>query len=114
MLSKNAVKPYMIQIPSKKGCILFLLICSSVANYNRINEWPLQFLRTGYYSRSYGYLGERTTYGNWWSDMAGLATLGHYLDTWIGNVHAQLNYFRGLGFALRCGVGKKNVENACF
>jgi len=75
---------------------------ASVANYNRINEWPLQFLRTGHYGRSYGCLYARTTNGHWWSGTAGSATYGHYLDTWAGNVHAQNNHFRGLGFALRC------------
>ena len=39
-------------------------------NYNRINEWPLQFLRTGIYRRSYGYLRGRTTDGYWWSGTA--------------------------------------------
>ena len=71
-------------------------------NYNRINEWPLQFLRTGYYDRSYGHLASRTTAGFWWSATAGSATYGRYLGTWTGNVVAQYNTFRGAGFALRC------------
>ena len=71
-------------------------------NYNRINEWPLQFLRTGHYGRSYGYLNERTTDGHWWSGTAGSATNGRLLNTWTGNVYAQYNLFRGYGFALRC------------
>ncbi len=66
------------------------------------NYWPLQFLRTGHYARSYGNLAARTTDGNWWSDTAGSATLGRRLATWIGNVDAQRNTFRGAGFALRC------------
>ncbi len=75
---------------------------ASVANYNRINEWPLQFLRTGLYYRSYGYLNGRTTDGNWWSGTAGSATYGRHLATWTGTVYAQGNHFRGNGFALRC------------
>ncbi len=75
---------------------------ASTPNYNRINEWPLQFLRTGYYNRSYGYLRGRTTDGNWWSGTAGSATHGRYLSTWAGNVYAQGSNFRGYGFALRC------------
>ena len=71
-------------------------------NFNRINEWPLQFLRTGHYGRSYGYLHARTAYGHWWSGTAGSATNGRYLYTWTGTVNAQDNYFRGYGFALRC------------
>ena len=66
------------------------------------NSWPLQFLRTGYYLRSYGYLGARTTPGDWWSSTAGSATYGRYLNTWTGGVNAQVNGFRGYGFALRC------------
>ncbi len=42
--------------------------------------------------------------GHWWSDTAGSATLGRRLATWIGNVDAQRNTFRGAGFALRCVV----------
>ena len=75
---------------------------ASTSNYNRINEWPLQFLRTGFYARSYGNLAARTVDGHWWSDTAGSATLGRRLATWIGNVDAQRNTFRGAGFALRC------------
>ncbi len=75
---------------------------ASTPNYNRINEWPLQFLRTGLYHRSYGNLASRTTHGYWWSATAGSATYGRYLDTSTGFVHAQNNYFRGYGFALRC------------
>ncbi len=75
---------------------------ASTPNYNRINAWPLQFLRTGLYDRSYGYLLVRTTDGLWWSGTAGSATSGRYLNTWTGYVYAQSNYFRGFGFALRC------------
>ena len=81
-----------------------MLYPASTPNYNRINEWPLQFLRTGIYYRSYGYLYARTTDGNWWSGTAGSATYGRNLGTWTGNVYAQGNNFRGHGFALR-GVG---------
>ena len=73
-------------------------------NFNRINEWPLQFLRTGNYHRSYGYLHGRTADGSWWSSTAGSATHGRSLATWTGSVYAQFNDFRGYGFALR-GVG---------
>ena len=65
------------------------------------SSFSVQFLRTGNYNRSYGYLNERTTNGNWWSGTAGSATYGRYLSTWTGNVYAQNNSFRGYGFALR-------------
>ena len=79
-----------------------MLYPASTLNYNRINEWPLQFLRTGYYRRSFGYLNGRTTEGAWWSGTVGSATHGCYLRTWPSHVDTQANYFRGLGFALRC------------
>ena len=81
----------------------FIAIC--VPNYNRINEWPLQFLRTGHYYRSYGYLYGRTANGDWWSSTASSAAHGRFLGAWTGIVHAQISTFRGYGFALR-GVGK--------
>ena len=84
---------------------------ASTPNYNRLNEWPLQFLRTGFYDRSYGYLGGRTTGGHWWSGTAGSATHGRGLYTWAGNVYAQNSTFRGFGFALRC-VAQRN-EHFC-
>ncbi len=77
---------------------------ASTLGYNRINEWPLQFLRTGYYNRAYGDVRDRTAHGYWWSDTAGSATHGRYLGTWTGYVYAQNNYSRGLGLALRCGA----------
>ena len=84
---------------------------ASTPNYNRLNEWPLQFLRTGYYNRSYGYLRARTTNGYWWSGTAGSATYGRGLDTATGYVYAQYNNWRGDGFALRC-VARRN-EHFC-
>ena len=83
---------------------MFWAFSASTPNFNRINEWPLQFLRTGYYHRSGGTLASRTTHGLWWSGTAGSATHGRNLNTWPGGVNAQSNYFRGYGFALR-GVG---------
>ncbi len=74
------------------------------------NYWPLQFLRTGYYHRSYGYPTARTVNGIWWSSTAGSATYGRRLNTWTGNVHAQTNSFRGAGFALRCGNETPNLN----
>ncbi len=84
---------------------------ASTPNYNRLNEWPLQFLRTGHYGRSYGYLGARTPLGTWWSNTAGSATHGRYLHTSTGNVYAWYNDWRGVGFALRC-VAQRN-EHFC-
>ena len=60
------------------------------------------FLRTGYYDRSYGYIVERVAGGYWWSPTAGSATNGHYLVTSPTHVVPQNNVYRGLGFAVRC------------
>ena len=79
------------------------LLGASTPNYNRINEWPLQFLRTGLYHRSYGYLRGRTVNGLWWSAPARSATGGRDLDTYTSHVYAQNSYIRGGGIALRCG-----------
>ena len=62
------------------------------------------FLRTGYYVRSYGSIYERVTNGFWWSTTAGSATYGHYLDTYPTYVTPQGSYYRGNGFAVRCVV----------
>ena len=66
------------------------------------SSWPLQFLRTGFYYRSYGNLAARTTHGYWWSATTGSATHGRRLGTGTGDVSAQHNTWRGHGFALRC------------
>ncbi len=62
------------------------------------------FLRTGYYVRSDGYIFGRVTYGYWWSTTAGSATNGRYLGTDPTGVDPQCNYYRGRGFAVRCVV----------
>ncbi len=74
------------------------------------NSWPLQFLRTGDYHRSYGLLASRTTDGAWWSGTAGSATDGRNLATYASNVDAQDNPFRGFGIALRCVI---QIAGAC-
>jgi len=79
-------------------------VANSTEGYNKINNWPLNFLRTGYYSRSYGYIDARVTNGHWWSTTSGSATYGRYLDTSPSDVTPQRNYYRGYGFAVRCVV----------
>ena len=78
------------------------------------NYWPLQFLRTGLYGRSYGYLGGRTTHGYWWSSTAGSATTGRGLGTLTGYVGAHDNNIRGHGFALRCLAQNLNTVSKFF
>lgn len=62
---------------------------------------PLNFLRTGAYDRSNGYINVRVTLGNWWSFAAGSDVRGRDLDTYPTNVHPQNNDSRGHGFAVR-------------
>ena len=64
----------------------------------------LNFLRTGIYNRSGGNIYVRVTDGRWWSTAAGSTTRGHSLLTGPTNVTPQLNYYRGVGFAVRCVV----------
>lgn len=84
----------------------WILICEEFAQgkdgnldekelYKNLNMGPTGWLD------SYGRLANRTTDGSWWSATAGSATHGRYLATTTGYVHAQDNYWRGLGFALR-------------
>ena len=62
------------------------------------------FLRTGIYDRSSGYIVGRVTNGFWWSTTAGSATDGHYLSMSPTHVNPQNNNYRGHGFAVRCVV----------
>ncbi len=69
-----------------------------------VDVLSLNFLRTGYYYRSYGGVYARVADGSWWSTTAGSATHGHYLSTYPTNVLPQRNYYRGYGLAVRCVV----------
>ena len=75
---------------------------TNIPNFNRLNEWPLQFMRTGHYIRSHGYLLSRRIDGYWWSSVASSATNGRHLGSSTGTVHALGNSFRGYGFSIRC------------
>ena len=57
----------------------------------------LNFLRTGHYIRSNGYIYERVTDGVWWSTAAGSATNGHRLATRSAYVYPQSNSNRAHG-----------------
>ncbi len=77
---------------------------NSTEGYNKINNWPLNFLRTGSYHRSNGGIVNRTVHGVWWSDTGSLATLGRTLHTGPTYVSPQNGNYRGYGFAIRCVV----------
>ena len=65
------------------------------------------FLRTGGYYRSNGYMDERAAIGLWWSTAAGSATHGHRLYTYPTAVRPQNLYYRGNGIAVRCVVRER-------
>ena len=65
---------------------------------------PLNFLRAGYYYRSYGRIVGRVTDGSWWATAAGSDTFGHVLGTYPTGANPQDNSYRGDGFAVRCVV----------
>ncbi len=69
-----------------------------------VDVLSLNFLRTGRYGRSYGYILERVARGYWWSTTAGSAAYGHYLSTGPTYVNPQGNDYRGYGLAVRCVV----------
>ncbi len=77
---------------------------NSTEGYNKINNWPLNFLRTGHYLPSYGYVYYRTAFGYWWSDTSNSATNGRSLSTYPAAVYPEYNGYRGYGFAIRCVV----------
>ena len=77
----------------------FLLQGSAWSNWNSSN-----FLRTGIYGRSDGYLYARVTNGNWWSTTSSSSAGSHFLDIYPMVVYPEGNNYRGHGFAVRCVV----------
>ena len=78
---------------------------TNIANYNRLNEWPLQFMVTGQYYRSSGDIRSLTTVGAWWSGVSGSvgsAVNGHRMIELAGEVYAQANNWRSWGHTIRC------------
>ena len=65
------------------------------------------FLRTGLYGPSYGFINVRVAAGYWWSTTAGSDVYGHYLATSPTYVNPQGNYYRGYGVAVRCVVRER-------
>ena len=110
--AQDSICPKGWKLPSNSGDTSFANLLgsglynvqNSTEGYNKINNWPLNFLRTGYYYRSGGYISGRVAGGVWWSTTAGSATLGHLLSTYPTSVFPQNNYYRGYGFAVRCVV----------
>lgn len=106
--------PIVIRTPDLSQKELFALlgithynVANSTEGYNKINNWPLNFLRTGYYYYGDGYSGNRLAYGAWWSSINSPEGIYH-LSTVTGIVHPQDYYgYRGMGFAIRCVVRER-------
>lgn len=69
-----------------------------------VSFYSLNFLRTGLYDRSNGYIFIRVTDGFWWSTTAGSDVYGRALGTGPAHVPPQYNDYRGIGIAVRCVV----------
>jgi len=67
-------------------------------------ENAANFLRTGSYSRSEGYINNRVAVGYWWLVINHSSTHNYGLVTGSTYILPQNNYFHGLGFAVRCVV----------
>ena len=80
----------------------FYNVQNSTEGYNKINNWPLNFLRTGGYNRSLGYIDNRTQNGYWWANASSSDTGGRRLATSPTYVGPQDGLNRGYGFAIRC------------
>ncbi len=85
----------------------FVAILGLPGHGQEFNKLPP--LRTGYHSRSNGYIYARVSIGYWWSTTAGSTTHGHFLGTYPTGVYPQGNHYRGYGFAVRCVV--REVKN---
>ncbi len=72
--------------------------------YNKINNWPLNFLQTGEYLYKDGYIMKRIENGNWWSNSSNSTASTYALTTQEFFVEPQNRWYldRGRGFAIRC------------
>ena len=66
---------------------------------------PLNFLRTGFYYRSF--VVSKFSFGYWWRAASATATSAHFLDTNPSLVLTTSFYPRGYGFAVRCVVRER-------
>jgi hypothetical protein len=78
---------------------------------NQLANFPLNFLRTGYYNYSDGKVYFRTTYGTWWSATRSSATGANYLTTHTTAVLPQDSGSRGNGFAVPLLRAEQNRDH---
>ncbi len=70
-----------------------------------VDVLSLNFLRTGSYAYSRGFIFGRTdNYGYWWSTSSSSATRSRFLLTFPSAISPQHGEARGFGFAVRCVV----------
>lgn len=69
---------------------------------NQLANFPLNFLRTGYYYYSDGKVASRTANGHWWSATAASTIHATQLRIYDWNLNSHENAYRGYGYALRC------------
>ena len=65
---------------------------------------PLNFLRTGDYVHSHGYVNTRIVFGLWWSAVASQNSNSYSIYSYPTGVDYHNNASRGFGFAVRCVV----------
>ncbi len=69
---------------------------------NQLANFPLNFMRTGYYHYSNGDLRYRLAAGVWWSGSSSSPVDAYDLGTTTANIVPQYTDNRGVGFAIRC------------
>lgn len=75
----------------------------SATSANKIANFPLNFLRTGYYSHLDGSIGDRTVFGYWLSSARGDKAINVYtLNTTTSAVYPHGNGDGSTGDAIRC------------
>ena len=76
----------------------------STEGYNKINNWPLNFLRTGNYYHANGFVSGHKISGQWWSAISNSDIRAHNLDITLTYLYPSNSNRRGFGFAIRCVV----------
>ncbi len=88
-------------------CVLSLPTTNTdnvAAKANQLANFPLNFLRTGFYFDD-GKTYHRTINGYWWS-ATGTVDRARNLGAKVSDVFPYDGNYRGSGFALRCVIGR--------
>lgn len=105
----DSICPKGWKLPSSSGDSSFYNLLGTYgtdtdrASANKIANFPLNFLRTGYYSHIDGSVGDRTMYGYWSSSTHGdKVTNFRILNTTTSAVYPDGNSDSSTGHAIRC------------